>query len=157
MARFDCAFASNEVTTVTKDDLILAVLICSKTYEEFLAFIENENFLDAVRQWGEQVGKYDLLEKVSLFKEYMETANTAPKYWEDIGDSKTSGAHWTQAVKVVLTGHLNYTESEALNCPLPKALADFFKHAETSGVIRLMTPEEISYVEAAEREDLCQA
>ena len=40
MSRFGCAFASDVAAAAEHSDLILACLICSRSYEDFLAFID---------------------------------------------------------------------------------------------------------------------
>ena len=50
-----------------------------------------------------------------------------------------SGAHWSHAVIAGLCSECGYTQLEAYNVPLGKALADYLKACEATGSIRLMS------------------
>jgi hypothetical protein len=43
-----------------------------------------------------------------------------------------------------------YSQTEALNAPMAKALADYFKYAERNGMVTLMTDDELEQVEKME-------
>jgi hypothetical protein len=162
MQRFNCAFSSeNEETLGNVEDLLLAISICSRTYEEFIEFINDPaHFNKWCKQWGIEVTKalkkdknFNFLHKMMLFKEYMKNGLIVPKFFEgdNQGDGKTSGAHWSQSVLLVLTGELGYTYSEAVNMPLSKALADYFKWAEKGGMVTLMNDDELEAVAEIEK------
>lgn len=95
-------------------------------------------------KFGKRIGTIDFGEKARLFAEYIALHSKVPAYWEgdSSGDGKKSGAHWSQAVLHTLTSKCGYTQEEAHNVPLSRALADFFKYAESEGGLRLMTQEE---------------
>lgn len=123
-----------------RSDLIVGVLICSMRHEEFLAFLEQNDFLEELRKWGKKIGLFDLAEKSALFNRYLNNSLREPDYiplqpGDDSGD-------WAQNLKMTLTTRLGYSEAEALDLPLSKALADYYKLAEGEGLIRLITPEE---------------
>lgn len=139
----DCAFVSDEALSPTQADLIVGVLICSKTWEQGMQFIDRGKFGE-VAKWAEETGPFDLAEKSKLFKEYIETGSEMPKFIEmDDEPRKPSGAHWVQAVKLCLMSSVGYTESQVMNIPLRQAFADYFKYAESQGLVRLMTAEEL--------------
>ena len=52
-----------------------------------------------------------------------------------------SHTHWSESVEVVLRGQLGWTKDEIEEEPLTKALADYFKHMENQGNVRLMPHE----------------
>lgn len=141
MERFNVAFVSSIEATATQDDLILGVLICSMTYEEFINFLDEPDHIAQIKSWGEKCGAYDLNEKVKLFKEYIDAASKQPVVIYEQGASNESGAHWAQTIKLTLTGQLGYTEHEAINLPLSQAFSDFWKHAENQGAVTFATPE----------------
>lgn len=161
MHRFDCAFASEEGTDAGISDFLLGLAICSRSYEEFIEFIRDEKAFEAwTSSWGKQVSKairrdkrFDVIEKMGLFQNYMKDSIRIPKYFEGDNSSETqvSGAHWTQSVLLVLTSELGFTQSEALNMPLSKALADYFKWAEKNGLVTLMSDDELEIVEELEK------
>lgn len=89
---------------------------------------------------------FNVIEKMGLFKAYLEAGGQVPKYWDESEDKQKSGAHWAQSVEVVLRGELGWTDEEINEAPLTKALADYFRFAESQGLIRLMTPQELELI-----------
>lgn len=160
MARHSVAFVSDGPSEATFADLLLGVIICSKHWEEgeFEHYVESGECQSESSAWGEKfpLGSFDEKEKIKLFADYISEGSRIPKYWEE-NTGKTSGAHWSQSVLLTLTGQLGYTRKEALHCPLSQALADYFKHAENQGLIRLMTDDEIAMIEAAEKKEAANA
>jgi hypothetical protein len=163
MRRFDCAFSDdNPEGRGGVADLLLGLCICSRTYQEFLEFIEDPGAFEGwLNHWGREVKRaikrdkhFNMFEKFLSFRRYMNEGTQVPKYWEgdNSGEAASSGAHWSQSVLLVLTGELGYSQNEALNLPLSKALADYFKFAERNGLVTLMSDEEVSLIEAREKE-----
>lgn len=153
LARFDCAFVSETETQASREDLIFAVLVCSMRPPEFLAFIEQPDFDEQLVAWGKAVGLFDLEEKVSLFQKYIKEHSAMPPFWEE-ESGKPGGGHWTQSVFLTLTSELGYTAEQADEIPLTLALHDFIKHAERNGAVRLMTTEEIAFIEAEKTKEV---
>lgn len=162
MQRFDVAFASDDVDRIGGiPDLLLSLAICSRTYEEFLEFVEDEKgFKKWCNKWGKEIKKqmkrdktFNMFHKFMSFEKYMKDGIVIPKYFEgdDSDEGTSSGAHWTQSVLLVLTSELGYTYSEALNMPLSKGLSDYFKWAENTGMVTLMNDDELEIVEEMEK------
>lgn len=139
MARFNVAFVSDETVEATIDDLVLGVLICSMTYEQFVSFLESDNFQGEVTEWGRKTGvDFDLAAKVGLFNEYMARAFKQPMVIFE-GQPSESGAHWSQVIKVSLLS-MGYSHSEAMNLPLSQAFNDFYRQAENNGLVTIAPP-----------------
>lgn len=151
MQRFDCAFIGAEKAapeaSAGRNDLLLGVLICSMRHDEFLRFIEQKNFLRQIRKWGKRVGFIEMKEKAELFKQYLESSLHEPAYVELKPGGDGSG-DWAQNLKITLMTRLGYSETEALDMPLSKALADYFKLAESDGILRLLTPQDLEMQKA---------
>lgn len=140
LRRFGCAFVSDDETEATLDDLILAVLVCSQTWEGFFELMEASNFKEQIKRWGEEIGlDFDIAEKVQLMNAYLEKAFRVPVVLFT-GDSKPSGAHWSMSLKSSLL-QMGYTQSEAMNLPLSEAFAMFYKRAEDMGILEIAPPE----------------
>lgn len=142
LQRFGCRFIEDDKTTVGRDDLILGVLICSRKHREFLEFIETDDFTQHLRDWGKKVSLFDFPAKARLFASYLQESlkqpeHTSIKPGDDRGD-------WAQNLKMTLMTRLNHTEETALDMPLSQALADYYNLAESEGLIRLITPEDIA-------------
>jgi hypothetical protein len=141
LTRFDVAFVADESREATLQDLILGVLICSMTYEGFLAFLELPDYREQVQQWGAKMGiDFELGEKVRIFNEYLAEASRQPVIVYEC-DTTTSGAHWALVVKATLTSACGYTVGEAMNLPLRQAFLDFYRDAERNGVISIADEE----------------
>lgn len=160
MRRFDCAFVADEARSATAADLILGVLICSMRCDDFLKFIESDKFGSEIKKWGKRVssspligaipwiGKwwrkrhgFNIIEKIVLFKRYVEEGSTMPDYIEE-KEPGSSGAHWFQAVETALKGQLGWRAEDINEEPMTKAFLDYFTWAESQGAIRLMTESE---------------
>ncbi len=99
--------------------------------------------------WGHKIGQFEFNQKAKLFAEYVKQHTEAPAYWVlEEKASSNSGAHWCHATIAGLVSQCNYTQIEAYNVPMNKALHDYLKAAEESGAIRLMTDKEIAFTEA---------
>ena len=149
LSRFDCAYVSETAANASREDLIFAVLVCSMRPREFMEFIEGDGVEDAVKEWGQKIGLFDFKEKSDAFQKYLTEHSKMPGFWIE-QDGGRSGAHWAQSVLLCLTSQLGYTREEAEQVPLTQAFHDYLKHAENSGAIRLMTPEEIALTEGGQ-------
>jgi hypothetical protein len=151
LSRFGCAFVAEGEASATVDDLLLGILICSMRCQEFLEFIEGDNFKTELRRWGSRIraeiereDHFSILGKYELFQRYIAEGSELPKYWDEGRDQGTSGAHWSHNVEVTLRAELGYTREEIEEGALSQALADYFKYAENQGMIRLMSEGEIA-------------
>jgi hypothetical protein len=157
MQRFGCAFSSESPDTMGGiDDLLLGISICSRTYEEFLEFVNTPKELkEWTKKWGKYIKKetkkknFDILSKFEFFREYLKSGIFIPKYWElETSEHKEqSGTHWTHTVLNTLTSELGYTQSEALNVAIARGLQDYFRYLEKNGSITLMTDEDLEMLE----------
>lgn len=170
LSRLGCAFVSDKEERATLSDLLLGVVVCSmpttveagndpfwqwlgrtdggwryKFYSLWQRLMRKPVATPAEYDaylWGKKTGEIDLPAKVKLFSDYMEQCSAATAYVEEHRqDAKLSGAHWTQSVLSCLVSKCGYSMQEALNLPVSRALADFLKHAESEGAVRLL-PEE---------------
>jgi hypothetical protein len=150
LQRFGCAFIQQNQGMATREDLILGVLICSMSHQYFLRFIEQQNFEDQVKTWGMKIGIVDFKEKAELFQNYLRLGMIEPDYVA-LQPQNDSGGDWAQSLKITLVTRLGYTEREALDMPISKALADYYKLAEIEGMIRLLNEEDHAAAEANSR------
>ena len=148
MKRFNCAFVSDEPTSVNVGDLLLAISICSRTYEEFINWIYNNDWQKDMEDWGKaveeqlkEVPNCNFITKMRLFGAYMKDGSQLPKYWEK-EEGSSAGGHWTHTMMAIATSELGYSQTEVLNGPLSKLFYDYFKYVERNGLITLFTEEE---------------
>ncbi len=163
MKRFECGFSSENPETVGGiPDLILALAICSRRFEEFVELITEKpkELLEWVGYWGEQVkpaikdGSINMFEKLAMFKHYMRDSVSVPLFAEnnDDSDAPLSGAHWTQSCLHILVSECGYNQTEALNIPLSRALADYYKVAEKNGNISFLSDDEVEMIEGSTKD-----
>jgi hypothetical protein len=165
MKRFECGFASEDPNyTGGIDDLLLGLSICSRTYEEFIEFIRDiDKFQEWSREWGLAIKKqikkekpFDLFSRFQLFKDYLKAGIIIPKYWENENsdDDRETGTHWTQTVLHVLMSDIGYSQSEALNIPVSRALHEYFRYLEKNGAVTLMTDDDLEIIDKAEEKEI---
>jgi len=169
LKRFECAFVSDGEARAGISDLLLGLVICSMSVDDFLASLDNGTLEKEIRNWGRKVCRWPLLsllpfigkhwrkkhvfdfrEKCALFQRYLLDGSEMPKYWDQSEGGKESGAHWSQSVEVVLRGELGWSAEEINEAPLTKAFADYFRWAESNGLVQLMTPQEVELIKATE-------
>lgn len=161
MNRFDCKFASedpNEKGGI--DDLLLGVAICCRSFGEFNAFIrDGQKFTKWCKRWSKEINKqvkreahYDVLYRFDLFKKYLKDSIVVPKYWElkESEEAGESGTHWTHSVFNILMSEIGYSQQEALDMPVARALSEYFRFLERNGVIQLMNDADIKFIEQKE-------
>lgn len=163
MSYFEVGFVEEGDAKFSMEDFILGLLICSMRVDEFLSWFGSKKFHSDVRKWSRKVcplsirsklpfgiGKrfrlkhsFLIHEKVGLFKRYLDQGSKMPEFWDESSGEGSSGGHWSHSVEVVLRSEVGWTEEEINERPLTKALADWLKHLENHGQVRLMTPGEI--------------
>jgi hypothetical protein len=156
MRRFNCAFSNENIETNGNiQDLLLAVSICSRTYNQFLDWISDpEQFQSWSKEWGDKIklalenDQINILIEVNKFKIYMKDSVQVPKIWNnnEDGESKTSGAHWSHNIYIKLISKIGYIPEQALDMPLSQASFDYYKHLEDEGSITFMTDFEIDQI-----------
>lgn len=149
LARFNCAFVSDEDRNATVEDLILGVLICSMTVQGFLSWIETD-WKNDIAEWGAKVGVFDLEDKAKLFLQYISESSDTPKFWSE-SNGEPSSAHWSQCLEVSLRSETGWTKEEIDEEPLSKAISDFLKLSESKGRIKLLNQKELDAVEWLEK------
>ena len=109
LERFEC------LPCTERDQLILAVIICSHDHDEVLPLFEDRWWNWKMRLWRWSLGKFDWMEKFELWDEYhtrsMETPCVISKHdSKGLADSATP---FLQHLKVTLQSKLGYSPAEA--------------------------------------------
>jgi hypothetical protein len=167
LKRFNCSFVAEGPALPRPGDLLIGIFICSFRCGEFLALLESGKFVQEMERWGEKVFKtgpwrkylpkklqrpepFNYVEKVELFKRYLNEGTATPEYFQKDDGGQVSGAHWSQSVEVVLRSELGWTTEEIQEAPLSKAISDYYKWLENKGVIDLVTEHDRELMKAAE-------
>ena len=167
LRQFDNAFVAEDSRNATLGDLLLGVAVCSMSSDpdpsrdefwcwitepakfHWMAWLMGKKPLAPserdILKWGKTCKTdVDLAEKCKMFQNYLEEHSKSPSYWIlKEGGGKNSGAHWSHAIIHSLCARSGYTQQQAYNVPMSKALMDFYRSAEEEGVVRLMTEEEV--------------
>ncbi len=171
LKRLGCAFVSDDSQQARLGDLLTGIMVCSmpsdpdiskdqfwtwfnakegglrwKFYRAVARLWGKQAMTPAERdifKWGQRIGKFDFPAKVAMFASYVKENTEPPGFWEKDTAGETQGGHWSHGILHALTAKCGYSLHEAYNAPMGKAIADFYKYAESEGAGRLMTPEEM--------------
>ena len=170
LQHFNCAFVSEKEASATIGDLLLGICVASMSSDPdpnadefwnwwnkppsrfdcmFAKLFRKTPLKPAEKEiikWGRKIGNFDFQEQGKHFLDYITKQSDPPAYWELKTSESKSGAHWAHSVLSGVVSECGYTQKDAYNVPIAKALADYFKAAEDSGAIRLMTDEELEAV-----------
>jgi hypothetical protein len=145
------AFVSEEEGMATIEDLFTGIAICGMQCRDFKQLFNDGKLQAELSKWGKKLRKqinaekgFSIYEKIALFQQYIEEGQTLP--WVALpvqteNPPDYTNTHWSNNVEVVLRGSLGWTKDEIDEEPLAKALADYFKHMENKGRVRLMPHE----------------
>lgn len=149
MKRHGCAFAEDDTTSsVNVMDLLIAVAICCRRYQEFIDWYNDDEARDKwLTEWYGHITKeakkkgFSLMNKFSLFNMYRKEGVETPLFFDEESDKdagKESGAHWTQNIITSLVTEGRFNDEEIYDIPVSKAFAEYFKILENKGIITLM-------------------
>jgi len=171
LAHFESPFVSESPASAETGDLLLAVAICSMgsdpdpAMDEFWCWLAQPaspgpvtrlwlrlsgktQMTPAEREivrWGRRCGRADMAAKTALFQRYLRDHTEPPAIWLTQDDrTEPSGAHWSLSLLSGLVCECGYTQHEAYNAPMCKALADYYKAAEGRGMVKFMKQEEVA-------------
>lgn len=154
--RFECAFLTGG--TPGFDDLVLGILICSQTFDDFVELADSSEFTATIkrlrRKWFSGLFGFfwrvpDVATRTRIFVDYLKDGMTGPEYWSDPKHISTSNAPGWASVKVSLIRRFGMTESEALNRPYRLSLFDLAVAAEQDGMIRIYDAQKHSAAKSA--------
>jgi len=136
--RYQSAFVVGGIPT--EADLVLSVLICSRTYEDAIDLVESGQ----VKKEGKKLDKAlrvcdDIQARCSWFSDYIMEGLDGPKLWQKESQSNSLGAPPEQVIKCTLMSKLGLSESEVLNRPFSLSLWDATTLAEMDGALRIYT------------------
>lgn len=169
--RLGCKFVADGEAQASIADLVLGVSICAMRCDEFFRAYETGDYFKFLKRWGKRInsrppwylnGKlgrilsatfigrhwrknhsFNFVEKMKLFKRYIDDAQQIPEYISKNPSQSRSTAHWSTAVEAVLRSELNWSLEEINEAPLSKAVSDYFKHLEHQGLVTIFTPEDL--------------
>ena len=138
LERFEC------LPAVERDQLILAVLICSHDSEEVLPLFDDRWWHWRMRVWRWRLGKFDWMEKFELWDQYYKAGTATPCAIskQDKSGLGNSATPFLQHLKVTLQSKLNYSPSEALAAPFSQAVWDYYTYHEIEGGVEIQDREE---------------
>jgi hypothetical protein len=170
LRQFNSPFVSDDPAPAAVGDLLLGILVCSMssnpdtsgdefwewwnrppTFNPIARLFRKTEMTPAEREiykWGKKIKSFDVPEKITLFAEYVSRHSQVPSYWILKQNESSSGAHWAHGTIAGLCSQCGYSQSEAYNVPMGKALFDFLKACEDSGSIKLFTEEQSKGLEA---------
>jgi hypothetical protein len=137
-------------------DLLLALYICSRPWQEAAAGFNKRRTRWLLKCWGWQLrrAKSDaaLLRAQVQFHDYLARAWDGPDLWEEQrkGGHK-AGAPTLASLKVMLCGIFTCTEEQAMSTSIRAALFDTAAWAETQGALQWVGEDDIESIDEALR------
>jgi len=109
---------------VSRDDIATGLFICSMTFEGGVEAIREKSYLRDVLEWGAAAGPWDGEDVYLEWIDYRGTYTQFPQVWSKVGTAAGSGAPgaWATVVSLIIATKGAFTESQAWNMPLCKAV-----------------------------------
>lgn len=143
---------------VTPEELIVAVWVCSQTYEDGKSRFREEPVAieSECKAWGKSVGQWNFEAANALFQIYLSEHTRAPDRWKN-KEAKKGKAPWPLTIVTSLMQELNISLSEAWNMPLQEALWYYAAIAESKGDDSLISEEERQRLEFSRKHRAVQS
>ena len=127
---------------VKPDEIVLAVLICTRETADIIPTIQDPWLWLKIRIWlfrHSPIRAIDWTDKMIAFSDYINEGTETPSTISlaevkknALGDS---GTPFLQHIKATLQSRLNYSPTEALDCPYVQLMWDYFSWHESEGNI----------------------
>jgi hypothetical protein len=137
---------ASEAETIEPGHLAMAVLICTRNFEQGCRFIDSRWVSLRARiwaRWRRSVLVGDRLDlRVDMFQRYINQAWSMPQRFSDSPDELgSSGSHIPIELEIatVLQWHCHLPENQIMDLPLGDALWRYNLALQQRGMIRLMT------------------
>lgn len=152
------------------NELIVALTICSLTYDDFNALCENHLWVEDrkayitmqeyMSEWSETVkqlgdkGEVNIVQSVQLFNRYLDEGYKMPdcenisRGEERLNESPNS-VDWITTLVETITSEKSVTVKEVIDQPLKLTFLQFFKLGERQGAIHFVSEEERALRELA--------
>lgn len=136
-----------------RGDLILGLLICSRTYAKAKRLSESKWILIRllIEGWWSTIrwpGITHLL-PIADFKAYLSNAWAGPIVWPESKSGKPAGAPFFGQLKVILCTDFGKSEQEAMETKIKEVIWDAAIHAERTGALRIFGKSDSDQVEIA--------
>ena len=139
--------------------LFQAILVCSMTYEDNVKVLNSEKeykelcdmFTKNLHENMKADNKWNFMEKMYMFKEYLQYHMDMPIYSEERQSTETpSGSDWKQNIFVIFK-KLGYSESDILNMNMKKLFYEWTSYAESEGAIKVMSKTDVEMLKNLKR------
>jgi hypothetical protein len=140
----------SEDAEIDEAQLSFAVYICAHTYESGLASLDDASTVGQIDDWANQIGPFNLDEKLALFWNYVRSGSTVPTYSSAAsGPPRSLSLPLLQIVKcTLLKAFGGMTESEFLNRPWGFSLWDFITLKGIEGAVDVFEDKSLTDAQA---------
>lgn len=120
-------------------ELLTAVIVCSRPCKEILPTLNDRWLGLKLKLWAWRLGKFSLVEKVDLFRGYIEAHTRRPPVWcpDSFDDGQLPGAEFLQHLKVTLKSECGWSQEEIDEEPASKAYWDYYTFWEIKDRVRI--------------------
>ena len=143
--------------TVNYNELAIAALICSLTYDDGLACLKDPGTAEflkllgeritGIREWSVRLGLrkarvIDLPANVAAFSAYLKEGSSIPHYSYTPGDFKSVDCPQVQIIKISLMRDLHISESDLMDRSWAMCLWDYVTLRAMNGEVSMVPKEE---------------
>lgn len=139
-------------------DFILAVFICSQSWQGWQEWKSSWKFPVFLKLWGCFAGRFDLKREGEVFAAYLAEGERSPEVNIPTESRALSGA-WESRLKLFLIRELGLTHEQAMDYPLALAWQDYCAAGEEAGKISLISDADrkgLEFVHSDRYRDLAQ-
>lgn len=140
LQKHESVFVSQSGGTIGIEDLLLAVLICSQSYEDAKKSLTSRWLKWFVKYWGWRSRKLNIFEEAKGLKEYMAELEKTPDVVRSESKGDGGGMPWICTLRVFLMADLHMTNAEIMDYPLVLAQWDFYAFQALRGNDQTVSP-----------------
>ncbi len=133
-------------------DLIQGVFICSRTYSQAIRSLHSPFLQLRLRLWGISCGRrWDIIEKMRVFRRYIEDGSQPPDLHESDSETRLPGAPFIQRIVIRLKSHFRMTDGEVMEYSWQLALHDYFASYEMENRVKIVNADEAAIPDEHQR------
>jgi len=162
LSRYNSPFVSCEQEISTAGDLLFAIAVCCRTFEQAISFVRNE---EEAKLWMEEYAakivsecekenvvidwQAKMVDFMFYIKEHLNKPTVIDRNHGITSTEQPSGMNFHQSLIITLTSKGGYTYSQTMNAPYSQALFDYYAVAEKEGAVRFANEDEKLLLELA--------
>ena len=140
LQRHQSVFVSQDGGQIGIEDLLLAVLICSQTYEEARKSLSSRWLNWFVKFWGWRCRKLNVFDEAKALREYMDEVGNTPDVVRGESKGDQGGMPWVSTLIVFLMADLHMHHADVMDFSLLRAHWYFYAFLALRGNDQTVSP-----------------